>query len=112
MSSLLRRKYFHPVGADFQICDELRDSIDFSSVNIVDRVAMSRMREVDVAFCRNLLIYFDDASRREAVELLYESMTPGGFVCLSHSESMNRMSSLFLPRKIGGTIVHQKPRRP
>jgi len=112
VSPQLRRKYFRPLGADFQICDELRESIDFFSINIVDRVAMSGMRAVDVAFCRNLLIYFDDSSRREAVELLYESMAPGGFICLGHSESMSRMSSLFLPRKIAGTIVHQKPLRP
>jgi chemotaxis protein methyltransferase CheR len=108
----LRRKYFRTAGVDFQICDELRDSIDFSMINIVDRIAMARMRAVDVVFCRNLLIYFDDVSRREAVELLYEAMSPGGFVCLGHSESMSRISSLFRPRKFGGTLVYQKPHRP
>jgi chemotaxis protein methyltransferase CheR len=112
VSQPLRRKYFHARGDDFQICDELRESIDFSAINIVDRLAMARMRDVDVVFCRNLLIYFDDVSRREAVELLYEAMSPGGYVCLGHSESMSRISSLFRPRRFAGTIVYQKPMRP
>lgn len=113
MSPTLRRKYFRQTGdGQFQICDALRELIDFSSINIVDPIAMARMRNVDVAFCRNLLIYFDDVSRREAVELLYEALSPGGFVCLGHSESMSRISSLFKPRKFAGTIVYQKPHRP
>ena len=44
----------------------------------------------DVIFCRNVLIYFDDASRRVAAENLYENRRPGGFICLGHSESMSR----------------------
>ncbi len=70
---------------------------------------MHRYRAMDVIFCRNLLIYFDDTSRRAAVEALYECLTPGGFICLGHSESMSRMSSMFLPRKFGDTIVYQRP---
>ena len=46
-------------------------------------------------FCRNVLIYFDDASRRIAAENLYENLLPGGFICLGHTESMSRISPLF-----------------
>jgi chemotaxis protein methyltransferase CheR len=105
----LRTKYFKKLGFDkFQIRQELRESIDFSVANIVESVDMARFRSVDVIFCRNMLIYFDDASRRQAVEMLYECMSPGGFICLGHSESMSRISSLFRPRKFGDTIVYQK----
>ncbi len=60
-------------------------------------------------FCRNLLIYFDDASRRDAAQTIYEALRPGGFVCLGHSESMSRISSLFELRKFTEAIVYQKP---
>jgi len=60
-------------------------------------------------FCRNLLIYFDDVSRREAVESIFESLVPGGFIFLGHSESMSRMSSLFSPRRLGDSTVYQRP---
>lgn len=106
-------KYFVSRGDDnYQIRDELRDSIDFSLVNVVNPDHTRRFRNIDVVFCRNLLIYFDDVARRETVEMLYETLAPGGFVCLGHSESMNRMTSLFTPRKFGDTIVYQKPSSP
>jgi len=66
-------------------------------------------RDIDVIFCRNLLIYFDNASRRQAAEMFFDSMKAGGFVCLGHSESMSRISSLFRVRKFPDAIVYQKP---
>ncbi len=109
LSDKLKAKYFRPHGDDFQICDALRQSIDFSVVNVSDTLAMRRFRDIDVIFCRNMLIYFDDDSRRQAVETLYESMRPGGVICLGHSESMSRMSAMFEPRRYGGTILYQRP---
>jgi chemotaxis protein methyltransferase CheR len=104
-----RRRYFRPLGTDHQIISELRDSIDFFQLNLSSRKEMARYRNVDVIFCRNLLIYFDDVSRREAVESIFESLRPGGFVFLGHSESMSRMSSLFAPRRLGDCTVYQRP---
>ena len=93
----------------FQIAETLRESIDFSVINIVDAAQMRNYSNIDVIFCRNLLIYFDDLARRQAMETLYECIAPGGFICLGHSESMSRMSSLFRPRRISDAIVYQKP---
>ena len=110
LSPELRKKYFRRLGDDqFEIHEELRSSINFSIANLSDPIHMHRYRAMDVIFCRNLLIYFDDTSRRAAVEALYECLIPGGFICLGHSESMSRMSSMFLPRKFGDTIVYQRP---
>jgi chemotaxis protein methyltransferase CheR len=106
----IKQKYFvrRPDG-NHQICEELRESIDFSLVNIVDPQQTRRFRDVDVIFCRNLMIYFDDIGRRQTAEMFFETMAPGGFLCLGHSESMSRISSIFLPRKFGESIVYQKP---
>jgi chemotaxis protein methyltransferase CheR len=106
----IRKQYFtrRPDGSH-QICAALRDSIDFSLVNIVDPVQTRRFRNIDVIFCRNLLIYFDDIGRRQAAEMFFEALAPGGFMCLGHSESMSRISSIFLPRKFQDSIVYQKP---
>jgi chemotaxis protein methyltransferase CheR len=105
----LRLKYFSPVAEGFQIVEALRESIDFSTINIVEAAQMRAYSNIDVIFCRNLLIYFDDMARRQAMETLYECLAPGGFICLGHSESMSRMSSLFKPRKFADAIVYQKP---
>jgi chemotaxis protein methyltransferase CheR len=56
-----------------------------------------------------VLIYFDDASRRIAAENLFEALSPGGFLCLGHTESMSRISSLFEVRRFADGIVYQRP---
>jgi chemotaxis protein methyltransferase CheR len=105
----LRTRYFRKLAGEHQIISELRESIEFFQLNLSSKKEMSRYRNVDIIFCRNLLIYFDDVSRREAVESIFESLTPGGFVFLGHSESMSRMSSLFSPRRLGDCTVYQRP---
>ena len=106
------RKYFRPLGDDrWAIVDILRGSVEWTAANICDPGPTWRFRDIDVIFCRNLLIYFDDLSRRQAMDLFYETLVPGGFVCLGHSEAMSRMSSLFVPRKFPDALVHQKPLR-
>jgi chemotaxis protein methyltransferase CheR len=40
---------------------------------------------------------------------MYDAMSPGGFICLGHSESMSRISSLFKMRRFPDALVHQKP---
>ena len=106
-----KRRYFDSIsGGRWQISSTLRASVDFGLLNINDAAEMRRYRnEFDVVFCRNMLIYFDDASRRAAVEAIYDALRPGGFICLGHSESMSRISSLFDVRKFPSAIVYQKP---
>lgn len=109
----LREKYFTPDGPGrWRIVDELRDSVDFAHVNLMAPEQVRAYRGIDVIFCRNLLIYFDDFGRREVAALFYEALAPGGFVFLGHSESMSRMSSLFVPRRFPDAIVYQKPAGP
>jgi chemotaxis protein methyltransferase CheR len=112
LPAAVKARYFtHTPDGRWQIIDDLRSSVDFNTVNLNDRLDMRRHQGgFDVIFCRNLLIYFDDVSRRQAAEALFDALRPGGFVCLGHSESMSRISSLFTVRKYPDGIVYQKPR--
>ncbi len=105
----LLKKYFQRDGEYYQIGTELRDAVEFTRVNVSDAADMRLHRQFDVIFCRNLLIYFDDLSRKQTAESFYDALNPGGFVCLGHSESMSRISSLFRVRKFPEAIVYQKP---
>lgn len=105
----LLRKYFKRNAEGYQICDDLRDAIEFTRVNLSDRSDTRAYRDFDVIFCRNLLIYFDDVSRKTAAETFFDAMKPGGYICLGHSESMSRVSSLYKVRKFPEAIVYQKP---
>jgi chemotaxis protein methyltransferase CheR len=104
------RKYFTAHGEhEWRISRDLVDSVEFSRVNLSEPADTRRFRDIDVIFCRNLLIYFDDLSRRVAAEAMFDALSPGGFICLGHSESMSRMSSLFTVRRFADAMVHQKP---
>lgn len=110
LPSALIEKYFEPLqGELWKILDDLRGSVQFSPVNLVEPHETRLHGQFDVIFCRNVLIYFDDASRRMAAENLYENLLPGGFICLGHTESMSRISPLFEVRRFADAIVYQRP---
>ncbi|MEO8465276.1 MAG: protein-glutamate O-methyltransferase CheR [Gammaproteobacteria bacterium] len=106
----LLEKYFEPEQDDaWKIIDDLRQSVHFTTANIVDRTQTNAHGRFDVIFCRNVLIYFDETSRRRAAENLYENLFPGGFICLGHTESMSRISPLFDVARFADAIVYQRP---
>ena len=89
-------RYFQPVAnGEFQIDPGLRASIQFTRANLIDAQDMARYRDFDIVFCRNVLIYFDNSSRRIVAENLYDCLGAGGYICLGHSETMSRISPLF-----------------
>jgi len=102
-------RYFEANGGRQQIIKDLRESVKFTEVNLMDATAMARQGRFDVIFCRNVLIYFDDASRLAASHNLFTSLNRGGFICLGHSESMARISDSFLVRRFDDAIVYQRP---
>ncbi|ANY80995.1 chemotaxis protein CheR [Microvirga ossetica] len=105
-------RYFDP-GQDGQrrLIQDLRESVKFTSANLVDAVSVAAQGQFDVIFCRNVLIYFDDSSRLLAVNNLYDSLHPGGYICLGHTESMTRISKRFDLRRFEDAIVYQRPGR-
>ena len=103
-------RYFRLVAhGGHQIDEGLRNSIEFTRANLIDSKDMAPYRDFDLIFCRNVLIYFDDASRRLAAENLYDCLRPGGYICLGHSESMSRISPLFRVARFPDAIVYQRP---
>jgi chemotaxis protein methyltransferase CheR len=83
--------------------------VSFRHMNLFDAQAMRAMRGIDFLFCRNVLIYFDDMSRKSVVASFYDSLNPGGYIYLGHAESVSRINTAFVIKRMGGLIVHQKP---
>jgi len=110
LPAFIIQKYFsHSSNGTYQISEDFHQAIEFTHVNLMDPVSTKSYRGFDVIFCRNLLIYFDDLSRRQAADILFDALNQGGFICLGHSESMSRISSLFKVCKFPEAIVYQKP---
>ncbi|HZG55148.1 protein-glutamate O-methyltransferase CheR [Paenibacillus sp.] len=102
------KRYFEPTGLELRVKDELRSLVEFRRLNLIDSAEMQAMREIDVIFCRNVLIYFDDQSRRQVTLDFYRSMKSGGYVFLGHSESMSPITSVFQLRKFQHSVFYQK----
>lgn len=110
LSPALIARYFHELDDErWQILDDLRQSVRFCRVNLVETKETQPQGRFDVIFCRNVLIYFDDESRRIAAENLYDNLLPGGFICLGHTESMSRISPLFEVCRYSEAIVYRRP---
>ncbi len=63
----------------------LRKKVLFSSHNLVTDGVFG---EMNVIFCRNVLIYFNKELQERVLQLFYESLCPGGFLCLGSKESL------------------------
>jgi chemotaxis protein methyltransferase CheR len=110
LTGVIIGRYFKPVAdGRHQIDVGLRNSIQFTRTNLIDANEMARHRDFDIIFCRNVLIYFDDSSRRVAAESLYDCLRPGGYICLGHSETMSRISPLYGVCRFPDAIVYQRP---
>jgi chemotaxis protein methyltransferase CheR len=106
----VRESYFEPERRHKRkLIDDLRESVLFTPCNLVDPASVAGQGRFDVILCRNLLIYFDDASRLKAAANLFAALNPGGFLCLGHSESMARISDSFVLARLDDAIVYRKP---
>jgi chemotaxis protein methyltransferase CheR len=110
LSAEARDRYFLPeTNGVRRVIPDLRESVRFTQVNLIDAAGMAAHGRFDIIFCRNVLIYFDDESRLAAARHLFEALNPGGFVCLGHTESMSRISDRFTVRRFPDAIVFQRP---
>lgn len=105
-----REIYFEPEHHhQRRIIADLRESVHFVQANIIDPASVASLGRFDIILCRNLLIYFDDEARVTASKTLYDSLNPGGYLCLGHSESMSRISERFTVTRLADAIVYRRP---
>jgi len=100
--------YFKKVGLSYQLIDDLVGAVDFKVVNIFDKSALRQLGRFDVIFSRNMLIYFDDASKKEVAMNFYDMLKPEGYVFLGHAEYMSRIVSVFKAKKFENSLIYQK----
>jgi chemotaxis protein methyltransferase CheR len=95
----LARRYFlsskDPDRDEVRVVPRLRRCANFMRMNLMDDLYPVD-RDVDIIFCRNVLIYFDKPTQAKVVEQLCTHLRPGGYFIVGHSESMvpNESSTL------------------
>ncbi|WP_051135302.1 CheR family methyltransferase [Limisalsivibrio acetivorans] len=76
----------------YRVADEVKDKVLFRSFNLVHGDYGIVNKTFDLIFCRNVMIYFDEETRRYVVQSLASKLVSGGFFFLGHSESLHKMN--------------------
>jgi len=111
-----RDKYLEPLGqngtrslARWRISEKLQRFVRFQQANLLEAGATSLIGPVDLALCRNVMIYFTEETRQILLTNLYEALRPGGHLILGHSESLAHVTSPFELVHVNGVIMYRKP---
>jgi chemotaxis protein methyltransferase CheR len=105
----LVERHFVKQASGAAVKEQIRRMVRICHGNIVDPASYEGLTGLDAVFCRNVLIYFSDATILKAVRLFYEALSPGGFLFLGHAESLSRITDLLTPIRFQGAMVYQKP---
>jgi len=101
-------KYFTEDKGNYVLKESVKKYVSLDFLNLMDASAYRKYRQMDVIFCRNVLIYFDEKGKKTVIDNLYESLKPGGFLTIGHAESLHNISRGFKPLIFPGTIAYQK----
>ncbi|CAM2066533.1 Protein-glutamate O-methyltransferase [Sulfidibacter corallicola] len=92
---VLFKKYFQKsTMGQYEVIDRLRREITYRRFNLINRLYPFK-KPFDVVFCRNVMIYFDQPTKDHVVRKIHESLAPGGYLFIGHSESLARNTQGF-----------------
>lgn len=90
-----RTRYFQKLDAERSVLgDKIRGEVILRRFNLMNE-AFPFKKKFHVIFCRNVMIYFEMETKRALVNRFYDSLEPGGYLFIGHSESINRQESKF-----------------
>lgn len=106
LSEERREKHFYQDGKGWTISEELRSIVDFRRINLTDPYGV--YSDFDAIFCRNVLIYFDDDTKRTIIDMLYRKLSDNGVLFLGSAENLYNLTMKFRSEQLGPTIIYKK----
>lgn len=103
------KRHFTRRGDRWIVNDSLRQLVQFRHFNLMD--SPEEMGMFDLVLCRNVMIYFDEATRRKLCQGLYSVLQPGGWLALGSAESLYGMVERLETVLHAKTILYRKPQR-
>lgn len=98
-------RFFKKVEKGYQATPELMSHIKFDYHNLRND---SGVRNFDVVFCRNVLIYFDEPAQKAVIDRFYNAMAAHSYLFIGHSESLFGMDTKFEFLKTEWACLYQK----
>lgn len=108
---MLKKYFVEEEKGDYRINDAVRELVSFSYLNLLDPFKTSLIYNMDVIFCRNVIIYFDREAKKKVIGSFHDKLREGGYLLLGHSESLINISNAFVLRTLKNDMVYQKPVR-
>lgn len=99
------KRFFTKTDGGYQANKEIMDPIKFDYHNLKHD---SGWRNLDIVFCRNVLIYFDEAAQSEVVNRFWDAMAQKSYLFIGHSESLFGMNTKFQFLKTDWACIYQK----
>ncbi|MBT0654172.1 CheR family methyltransferase [Geomobilimonas luticola] len=104
----IRRFFVEQEGA-FRVADQVKELVTISHLNLFDMGRLAMLGKMDIIFCRNVIIYFDQVAKKRVIDSFHKALEDGGFLLLGHSESLMNISTAFSLRHLQNDMVYQKP---
>lgn len=105
----LQERYFEKLADNrYRITDGIKQMVTFGKVNLFDEHKTGILNEVDLIFCRNVIIYFDVEAKKKVIETFYRKLRKNGFLLLGHAESLLSLSTKFKLTHFKNDMVYQK----
>jgi len=111
MEEALRERYFEKVGHSFLISTQIKRMVRFEFFNLQTGnfpSSSSASGDVDLLFCRNVLIYFETETIRQIIEKFSQSLSPQGYLFMGHAETMQNVSDRFRRHHQNNAFFYQK----
>ena len=99
------QRYFEKKPNGYLVKEDIRNSVKFDYHNLK---ADSGQRDLDIIFCRNVIIYFDEAAQINVINKFYQSMNNHAYLFIGHSESLFGMDTKFEFLKTDFATMYRK----
>ena len=102
-------KYFSVRGATYILYASVRELVQFEYHNLVkDPLIHEKMQNVDILFCRNVTIYFDDKTTKRVLQNFYNCLAEDGYLFLGHTETLWQITNRFERVEFPQTFIYRK----
>jgi chemotaxis protein methyltransferase CheR len=99
-------RFFDREGSRWVVREEVRRLVRFRRVNLVE--PLTGLGPFDAIFCRNVLMYFDEPTRKRICGKLHDLLADGGWLVLGAAENLYGIEERLVPGVFGPTVVYVK----
>ncbi len=101
-------KHFTKHNEDYKVNQDIKSMVQFSHLNLNDPRRITMTSKFDTVFCRNVMIYFSEEVKKQLVRGFFNSLRPGGYFYIGHSETLHGISKAFKLVYLKNALVYNK----